>query len=699
MTKRNIGLKIFYIAIISTLLCIVSIKTKFITPIDGFFYDTSLSANFYIKKFFNFQNHDPSQQVSSVVIAIDESTLSAPEAQVPRAMFSPLFADITRKVLNAGAEKVIFDVVMEFDTARWSLSGVERPEKFKKFDLGFLLLLRKYSKDKRIVLARTATAMPAKRFQTIAGSEAVAFAELPLDGDGVIRQIPLELATKTGAHARTLIGAALQREHSPDRAQSLLAPQKRITTLIPSVPMIDVMRCNDNQSLRKVFEGRMVFVGSVLPDEDRVLAPDRLIPTEQSKALGSGCNFSTVNTLGGNVRSIPGVFYHAAATDSYLRELDAHAPSNLLVGLAALLASCFAVILALGASPGLAAIALIIVSLIAFVASIFLVDGQVVFPLGRTLLIMLVAFIAGWGFKILVLERRAISLRRSFSFYLAPQLVERLAASEDMPRLDGETREITVMFADLSGFTKLSERVDSATLTKLVNRYLSAIAQEVDSSGGYVDKFIGDAVMAIWNAPAEIENHAAVAVMAAQKIEQQILIMAAMDTQENGLGFDVKAAINTGLATVGNVGAEHRLSYSAVGETVNIAARLENLGPLFGLRIVVGPETARAVQEELVMLSLADVLVPGKSTPITISTPIAMPSEISDEANAFKGAYEKALEDVREGNFEKAQETWKNLALTDFPAAKAANFMANSTLETRSLPPIDGIFGYIKTSK
>jgi len=136
-----------------------------------------------------------------------------------------------------------------------------------------------------------------------------------------------------------------------------------------------------------------------------------------------------------------------------------------------------------------------------------------------------------------------------------------------------------------------------------------------------------------------------------------------------------------------------------VGETVNIAARLENLGPLFGLRIVVGPETARAVQEELVMLSLADVLVPGKSTPITISTPIAMPSEISDEANAFKGAYEKALEDVREGNFEKAQETWKNLALRDFPAAKAANFMANSTLETRSLPPIDGIFGYIKTSK
>jgi len=697
--KKNTLLKIFYILTLSIILCIASLKTKFITSVDGFFYDASLSANFYIKKFFNLQNKDPSQRVSSIVIAIDESTLSAPEAQVPRAMFSPLFADITRKALNAGAEKVIFDVVMEFDTARWSLSGVEKPEKFKKFDLEFLLLLRKYSMDKRIVLARTATAMPAKRFRAIAGSEVIAFAELPLDGDGVIRQTPLELATKTSAHAQTLIGSALQGDDSKDRPQSLLAPHERLTTLIPSVPMIDVMRCDDNQSLRKVFEGRIVFVGSVLPDEDRVLAPDRLIPTEQSKALGLGCKFSTVNTLGGNVRSIPGVFYHAAATDAHARELAAHVPSNLLIGLTALLASCFAVILALVAGPGLAAIALVIVSLIASVASVFLINEQVVFPLGRALLTMAAAFIAGWGFKILVLERRAISLRRSFSFYLAPQLVERLAASEDMPRLDGETREITVMFADLSGFTKLSELVDSATLTKLVNRYLSAIAQEVDLSGGYVDKFIGDAVMAIWNAPAQIENHAAVAVVAAQKIEHKILTMAAMDKQENGLGFDVKVAINTGLATVGNVGAEHRLSYSAVGETVNIAARLENLGPLFGLRIVVGPETTRSVQEDLVMLSLADVLVPGKSTPITISTPIGLSSEISDDAKAFKVDYEKALVDVRAGNFEKAQETWKNLALTDFPAATAANFMATSTLDTRLLPPIDGIFGYIRTSK
>ncbi|MEL0101537.1 MAG: CHASE2 domain-containing protein, partial [Euryarchaeota archaeon] len=214
MNKTTL-LKIFYILTLSIILCIASLKTKFITSVDGFFYDASLSANFYIKKFFNLQNQDSSRRVSSIVIAIDESTLSAPEAQVPRAMFSPLFADITRKALDAGAEKVIFDVLMEFDTARWSLSGVEKPEKFKKFDLEFLLLLRKYSKDKRIILARTTTAMPAKRFHTIAGSEAIAFAELPLDGDGVIRQIPLELATKTGAHARTLIGAALQREHSP----------------------------------------------------------------------------------------------------------------------------------------------------------------------------------------------------------------------------------------------------------------------------------------------------------------------------------------------------------------------------------------------------------------------------------------------------------------------------------------------------
>ncbi len=254
-------------------------------------------------------------------------------------------------------------------------------------------------------------------------------------------------------------------------------------------------------------------------------------------------------------------------------------------------------------------------------------NEQVVVPSGRSILTLVVAFFAGWGFKILVLERRAINLRRNFGFYLAPQLVERLANSAEMPRLDGEMREITVMFADLSGFTALSEVVDSRTLTETINRYLSAIAEVVDLSGGYVDKFIGDAVMAIWNAPADLDNHETSAVMAARNIERQILAMAATDMHENGRGLDVKIAINSGLATVGNVGAKRRLSYSAIGETVNVAARFENLGPIFGVRTVVGTETARAVQGEFVMLPLADVLVRGKSLPITVWTPLMSVSE------------------------------------------------------------------------
>jgi len=187
--------------------------------------------------------------------------------------------------------------------------------------------------------------------------------------------------------------------------------------------------------------------------------------------------------------------------------------------------------------------------------------------------------------------------------------------------------------------------------------------------------------------------------MAAQKIEQQILIMAAMDTQENGLGFDVKAAINTGPATVGNVGAKRRLSYSAIGETVNVAARFENLGPIFGVRTVVGTETARAVQGEFVMLPLADVLVRGKSLPITVWTPLMSVSELSDNDEAFKTDYENALSDLRVGNFDQAEEAWTVLASSDWQAAAAAKFMAASISQLREAPSIEGVFGYLRIDK
>jgi adenylate cyclase len=121
------------------------------------------------------------------------------------------------------------------------------------------------------------------------------------------------------------------------------------------------------------------------------------------------------------------------------------------------------------------------------------------------------------------------------------------------------------MFADLSGFTKLSETTDSQTLTDTINRYLSIIAKEVDESGGYVDKFIGDAVMAIWNAPAEREDHSLAAVEAALAIKRVVTEAAAKDRALGGVGFDIKIGINTGPATVGNVGSANRLSYSAIG--------------------------------------------------------------------------------------------------------------------------------------
>lgn len=699
MSVKNKSSKIFFILLLAIICSVISYKQNFTTYIDGLFFDLSIFSNFHLQKLVDLDKDSSDNASSTVVIAVDEPTLAAPEAQVPRAMFSPLFAEVASKALQAGAKNVIFDVVMEFDTARWGLGGVERPEEFSKFDTPFLTLLGKHRKEKKIILARTASGIPAERFRALAGTGAIALAELPLDADGVIRQIPLALETVSGRKAFTLAGAALQLEKGLDIEPSILAPEKRLTALVPSVPMIDVIRCGDSEALQEIFQHRTVLIGSVLPDEDRILAPDRFISPSHSLSYVSKCKFAPVNTFGGNARSIPGVFYHAAAIDSLSRGLHSQLPSKLILSIVSAIASVIGAWLAVSVGPRFGVAALLVVSILIFVGSLFLMNEQVVVPSGRSILTLFIAFFAGWGFKILVLERRAINLRRNFGFYLAPQLVDRLANSAEMPRLDGEMREITVMFADLSGFTALSEVVDSRTLTETINRYLSTIAEVVDLSGGYVDKFIGDAVMAIWNAPANLDNHETSAVKAAWSIERQILAMAAADMHENGRGLDVKIAINSGLATVGNVGAKRRLSYSAIGETVNVAARFENLGPIFGVRTVVGTETARAVQGEFVMLPLADVLVRGKSLPITVWTPLMSVSELSDNDEAFKTDYENALSDLRVGNFDQAEEAWTVLASSDWQAAAAAKFMAASISQLREAPSIEGVFGYLRIDK
>jgi class 3 adenylate cyclase len=260
--------------------------------------------------------------------------------------------------------------------------------------------------------------------------------------------------------------------------------------------------------------------------------------------------------------------------------------------------------------------------------------------------------------RFLAEERRRRRVQNAFSQYLSPFVVDALAESDGELRLGGDSRDVTLMFADLSGFTAMSGRVGPEELTEITNAYLALLVAEVEKTGGYVDKFIGDAVMAIWGAPVSDADHAAHAAMAALGGLAAVLQAKAKDDAAGRLGYAVKMGVNSGLAVVGNVGAPGRYNYTAIGETVNIAARLEGVPHDYDAAIVLGPTTAAAIADRFVLCELDWVKVKGKEAPLDIYELLTAKDRATPEQLAYPAQYAAALALYRAGDFAAAEAAW-----------------------------------------
>ena len=209
------------------------------------------------------------------------------------------------------------------------------------------------------------------------------------------------------------------------------------------------------------------------------------------------------------------------------------------------------------------------------------------------------------------------SIRTAFAQYLSSDLVDSLVRQPDRLRLGGEMRVTTVMFVDVRGFTKISESLDAESLTTLINRILTRVTDEVLRYRGTIDKYIGDAAMAFWNAPLDDPAHAPHACAAALAVVDGILALDAELRAEGGGGDDmppirVGIGLNTGMCCVGNIGSTQRFNYSVIGDAVNIAARLEEQTKLFGCPILIGEDTAKAAAA-FALLELEEMRVRGKA--------------------------------------------------------------------------------------
>ncbi|MGB8607158.1 CHASE2 domain-containing protein [Bradyrhizobium sp.] len=221
-------------------------------------------------------------------------------------------------------------------------------------------------------------------------------------------------------------------------------------------------------------------------------------------------------------------------------------------------------------------------------------------------------------------QRRQI--RSAFGQYLSPALIEQLAQSPEKLVLGGEEREMTIMFSDVRGFTTISEsfKNDPQGLTALMNRFLTPLTNAIIARKGTIDKYMGDAIVAFWNAPLDDKEHQLNGCEAAVDMLERIDMLnkqRELEAQEGGPAFfplNVGVGLNTGVCVVGNMGSDLRFDYSVLGDTVNLASRLEGQSKEYGFPIIVGSKTALAVKDKFAILELDFIMVKGKKEPEVI---------------------------------------------------------------------------------
>ncbi len=422
------------------------------------------------------------------------------------------------------------------------------------------------------------------------GGARVGRIDVSIDSDGAIRRVP----DASDGFAALL---ASRQTHLPPGARIRFSAEG-----VPSVSYYQALRANDFLP-PGTFRDKVVLVGTVLKS-----APATSADLFRTPLTASGYGFMS----GVQVHAQA---YRTLAQQSWIVPVPAWVPVLLAFAFAAASFRSGALrldLLAAGATVGLALAPL-------GIAFAGLIAGLWIPPLAAS-----GAALAGGTARIvvkLVRERRARRhVTQVLGRYLAPDLVRRLVSDPGALKLGGERRVVTVLFCDLRGFTTLSERMkdDPATLTRIVNMALGVLAEAVVSNHGMVDKFIGDCVMALWNAPADDNAHADHAIAAARNMVHAISTLSDQLADE-GLGVRLACGvgINSGECTVGNLGSALRFDYTAIGDPVNLASRLETLTKDFGVPVLIGEATARLAREAD-LVELGTVPIKGRRAPETV---------------------------------------------------------------------------------
>ena len=386
-----------------------------------------------------------------------------------------------------------------------------------------------------------------------------------------------------------------------------------------------------------------MLIGTGLDVEDRLLTSRRFI-NQPELMTGDRCTPARPGAAPPRRATVPGVFVNATAVDNLIRHeglQDVALPTKLaFIGVAALVSAAAA--LSLSLAPAFLSLVLLVAATSALSTALF--QHAIVTPYLSALTAELAAFFLSIGYRFLIADRQGRAIRKMFSLYLAPVVIDRMVAAGRLPSLDGERREMTFFFSDIEGFTSLTESADPAVLSAVLNSYFDGVCEIIMRNGGMVIEFLGDGVQAMFGAPEHQPDHAALALAAARDVRRF-----AREYRSKGVPLQLglgrtRIGIHSGEATVGNIGASTRLKYAALGDVVNSTSRLEGLNKYFGTDVCISEESRSAASDTDVR-PLGDFLLKGKTKVITVYELL----DVSEGGSAFAQAYLTAYRHLTAG--------------------------------------------------
>ncbi len=552
----------------------------------------------------------------TAIIAVDDRTLARPDLKdIPFAFWGPQLGIALEAVRGAKPKGIGFDIVLGA-TAEALVPGRDRD---------FISALRGIAGDGKLVLAEAGVAgrsfRPHPLFVLAAGgARNVRPVNVIADRDGIIRKVPLLLPAAGGGDPVPSLGLELARRadaavYASDATLLLNFADRAPAPIYSLSDVLDCAAAENAAALQQAFGGRVVLIGSTIDIEDRKVISGRMFADTNLGRAALPCAPGDQAPVTAARTTVPGVIIHAQTINDLLRGEILRGwtwPASVvcllvLAGLGAATAARF------GARQGSAA-ALCIGALwtVAAVAAAYQdrvlpwIGGLAAIGLGYVIMLVYVN---------LVIDRERKRSVLALSRYLDPAIARDLLSGPRPPELGGEIREITVWFSDIANFSTIAETLPPQDLVARLNAHFALVAAAIEAEGGIIDKFIGDAVLAIFGAPGNQPDHAARAVRAAQRVTKA--------TQADGAaagGFAMRIGLNSGAALVGNIGTHRRFDYTAIGDTVNVAQRIEAANKEFGTTMLVSQATALGAGEGSGLVRLGHTKVKGREGAIEVWT-------------------------------------------------------------------------------